>query len=131
MIRVLVVDDNRDSADALAEILRQMGHNAEAAHSGSDALVRVERFSPDLFLLDLALPDIDGYELARRLRRVAHKDARFVALTGYGPGIGGNMAANVFDDHVVKPISPEMLLKILGMASVSGPTNIKSLEGGK
>jgi CheY-like chemotaxis protein len=131
VIRVLVVDDNRDSADALAEVLRQMGHTAEASYSGSEALVRVEQFSPDLFLLDLALPDIDGYELARRLRRVAHKDARFVALTGYGPGIGGNLAANVFDDHVVKPMSPEMLLKILGMASASGPTNIKSLEGGK
>lgn len=131
MIRVLVVDDNRDSADALAEVLRQMGHYAEAAHSGSEALVRVEKFSPDLYLLDLALPDIDGFDLARRLRRTAHKDARFVAVTGFGPGIGGNLAANVFDDHVVKPMSPEMLLKILGTTTPSGPTNIKSLEGGK
>ena len=131
MIRALVVDDNRDSADSLAEVLRQMGHNAEASYSGSEALVRVETFSPDLFLLDLALPDIDGYELARRLRRVAHKDAWFVAVTGYGPGIGGNLAANVFDDHVIKPMSPEKLLKILSRAAASGPTNIKSLETGE
>lgn len=117
MTRVLIVDDNQDAADAMGEVLRLMGHQVEVAYSSSQALVRVEQFSPELFLLDLALPDMDGYELVRRLRLVAAKSAKFVAVTGYGPGIGGNMAANLFDEHVVKPMGPEVLLKVLALAT--------------
>jgi CheY-like chemotaxis protein len=115
VVRVLIVDDSQDAADALGEVLRLMGHHAEVAYSAGQALVRMEQFSPDLFLLDLALPDMDGYELVRRLRRLSSKEARFVAVTGYGPGIGGNMAANLFDEHVVKPMSPQVLLKVLAL----------------
>ncbi len=120
MTRVLIVDDNKDSADALATVLRLMWHHSEVAYSGGEALEKMNRFSPELFLLDLALPDMDGYELVRRLRPLSGKDARFVAVTGYGPGIGGNMAGNLFDEHVVKPMSPEILLKVLGL--VPGPS---------
>jgi CheY-like chemotaxis protein len=120
--RVLIVDDSQDAADALGEVLRLMGHEAEVAYSASAALVRVETFSPDLYLLDLALPDMDGYELVRRLRRTANKEARFVAVSGYGPGIGGNMAVNLFDEHVVKPMSPQILLRVLGLASGNDPS---------
>jgi CheY-like chemotaxis protein len=119
MIRVLIVDDNRDAADSLTEVLRLMGHTAEAAYSGSEALARMDRFSPDLFLLDLALPDIDGYELMRRLRRVAREGAKFLAETGYGTGIGGNVSEHLFDDHVIKPMSPQALLRVLGPATSS------------
>jgi CheY-like chemotaxis protein len=92
-----------------------MGHEAEVSYSGKEALARMEGFSPDLFMLDLALPDIDGYELARQLRSRAREGARFIAVSGYGPGIGGNLAANVFDEHVVKPMSPQILLKLLAL----------------
>lgn len=113
MIRVLIVDDNQDSADSLAEILRMMGHEAEAAYNGKEAVERMARFSPELFLLDLKLPDVDGYELMRRLRLLAGKEAKFVALSGYGPGIGGNLAESLFDQHIIKPMSPEVLLNLL------------------
>jgi len=117
MLRVLIVDDSRVAADALTEVLRQMGQSAEAAYSGREALATMDRLSPDLFMLDLALPDIDGYDLARRLRLVARDGAKFVAVTGYGPGIGGNMSEHLFDEHVVKPMSPQVLLKVLALAS--------------
>lgn len=126
--RVLIVDDNQDSADALATVLRLMGHHSEVAYNGSAALDKINRFSPELFLLDLALPDMDGYELVRRLRPLAGKEARFVALTGYGPGIGGNLAANLFDEHVVKPISPEGLLRVLALVQGPDLAMIKNLE---
>ncbi len=113
MTQVLIVDDNRDAADSLGEVLRMMGHAVEVAYSASAALARMQRFHPDLFLLDLALPDLDGYELARRLRRVASKEAKFVAVSGYGSEIGGNLAGNLFDEHIVKPMAPEALLRVL------------------
>ena len=94
-----------------------MGHDARVAYSGSDALKQMAGFRPDLFLLDLALPDIDGYELARQLRAISGDKARYVALSGYGPGIGGNLAASLFDHHVMKPMSPEILLRVLGEAA--------------
>ena len=113
MIRVLIVDDNQDAADSLGKVLRLMGHNVEVAYSGKTALERMDRFSPDLFLLDLKLPDMDGYELARRLRQVARKEAKFVAVSGYPAGIGGELADNLFDGHVVKPMGPDVLLQVL------------------
>jgi CheY-like chemotaxis protein len=113
LIRILIVDDHEDAADSLGKVLRLMGHNVEVAYSASAALARLDRFSPDLFLLDLKLPDMDGYELARRLRQVARKEAKFVAVSGYPPGIGGDLADNLFDGHVVKPMGPEVLLRVL------------------
>jgi CheY-like chemotaxis protein len=115
-VKVLIIDDNKVAADALGEVLRLMGHQAVVAYSGSAALVRMEEFGAELLFVDLALPDMDGYELVRRLRRVATPEARFVALTGYGPGIGGNLAGNLFDEHVTKPMSPEVMLRVLGAA---------------
>lgn len=113
MIRILIVDDNQDAADSLGKVLRLMGHNVEVAYSASAALARMDRFSPDLFLLDLALPDQDGYELARRLRQMARKDAKFVAVSGYAPGVAGDLAESLFDQHVIKPMGPEVLLQVL------------------
>lgn len=115
-MRVLIVDDSRDAADSLGEVLRMMGHEVGVEYHSSGAIARMDQFHPDLFLLDLALPDLDGYELARRLRRVARKEAKFVAVSGYEPGIGGNLADSVFDEYVVKPMSPETLLKVLRLA---------------
>lgn len=112
-LRVLIVDDNQDQADSQAEVLRLMGHDAEVAYTGGAALERAAAFAPQLFLLDLGLPDMDGYELVRRLRAIAHREAHFVALTGYAPGAGGNLADKLFDEHVVKPIAPEMLEEVI------------------
>jgi len=115
MSTFLVVDDSRDVADSLAAVLRLMGHTAHPVYSAKEALGQLEALQPDIFLLDLALPDLDGYELARRLRTVAKKDARFIAVSGYGPEIGGNLAASVFDIHIQKPITPDALLKVIAL----------------
>jgi CheY-like chemotaxis protein len=120
-IRILIVDDNQDSADSQAQVLRAMGHQAEVAYSGKAALEQAAVSHPQLFLLDLALPDIDGYELMRRLRP-DHRTARFVALTGFTPDSGGNVAAKLFDEYVVKPMTPDILDEILERVTEgSGP----------
>lgn len=116
MSTILIVDDNQDAADSLAAVLRLTGHSAHAVYSAKQALGQVQALDPDVFLLDLALPDLDGYELARRLRTVAKQGARFIAVSGYGPEIGGNLAASVFEIHIQKPVTPDALLKLLALA---------------
>jgi CheY-like chemotaxis protein len=117
MSTFLIVDDNRDAADSLAELLKLTGHSAQAAYSAKEALGLVkDGLVPDVFLLDLELPDLDGYELARRLRTVARKEARFLAVSGYPADIGGNLAASVFEIHIQKPVTPDALLKVLKLA---------------
>jgi len=114
-LRVLVVDDNRDAADSLCEILQMLGHQCEAAHSALDALQVADGMDADLIMLDIGLPEIDGYELARRLRRQGHRHAWFVALTGYGSDEDRRRSiAAGFDEHVVKPVKLETLHTILG-----------------
>jgi PAS domain S-box-containing protein len=103
--RILIVDDNKDAATSLAMILTLEGHEVESVYTARDALARVLSFKPDVALLDIGLPEMNGYELARRLR--AHPEVekiRLVALTGYGQAEDKEHAKSVgFDDHLVKP----------------------------
>jgi CheY-like chemotaxis protein len=113
--RVLVVDDNADAAETLARLLALVGWEARTAADGVQALHTVEAFAPDVALLDIGLPGMDGYELARRLR--GHANARstlIVALTGYGrdPDRARALAAG-FDEHLVKPVAAERLFELL------------------
>ncbi|MCE9574125.1 MAG: PAS domain S-box protein [Deltaproteobacteria bacterium] len=111
--RVLVVDDNPDAADMLAEVLRARGHAAAVAYDAPAALALVARFRPDVALLDLGLPVVDGYELARRLREVAGP-VRLVAVTGYGqPADRERSEAAGFDAHMVKPVDLAALFAAL------------------
>ncbi len=83
--RVLVVDDNRDAAESLAMILDLSGTQVEVALSGAQALEKVRSFAPDIVLMDIGMPGMDGYEVARRLRAdEATRDLVLVALTGWG-----------------------------------------------
>src|SRR5262249_26669015 len=83
--RILVVDDNEDAAASLAEALEELGHTVEVAHDGPAALRKLEVFAPEVAFLDIGLPVMDGYELARRIREEPRRAAvRLVALTGYG-----------------------------------------------
>jgi signal transduction histidine kinase len=111
--RILVVDDNADSADSLAMILTISGHEAQPVYTASEALVRAADYDPDVILLDIGLPDIDGYEVARRLKgRGSH--ARLIAVTGYGRPEDIRRAQSAgFDSHLVKPIDPQRLLRNL------------------
>lgn len=113
--RVLVVDDNRDSADSLAMVLELLGHQVQAVNDGPAALDAVSGFRPDVVLLDIGMPGMTGFEVARRLReRPDSAGLRLVALTGYGQDEDRRRTSEAgFDAHLVKPASPESLLPIL------------------
>jgi DNA-binding response OmpR family regulator len=109
--RVLVVDDNVDAADTLATILRMDGHTVGTAYGARQALDQAEAFRPDVVLLDLGLPEMDGFEVARRIRSMRGFEAvRLVAVTGYGhvEDRPRTRAAD-FDAYLVKPVSPTEL----------------------
>lgn len=102
--RVLVVDDNQDAAETLAQLLQVLGHVPATAHDGASALERVREFEPHVVLLDIGLPDMSGYEVARRIRACA-ADAWLVALTGWGQPEDKRKAAEAgFDAHWTKPV---------------------------
>ncbi len=113
--RVLVVDDNADAAELLGELLSASGYTTEIAHDGPSAIQAVGTFDPDVVLLDIGLPAMDGYEVARRLRELpSRRPLRLVAVTGYG-GEGDRQrgAAAGFDAHLVKPVQWEALESLL------------------
>ncbi|HMF08143.1 MAG TPA: response regulator [Thermoanaerobaculia bacterium] len=114
-LRILIVEDNVDSARGLADLLELEGHNVQALHDGESALLAAPAFRPDIVLLDIGLPGIDGYETARRLRAMpALSSVYFVALTGYGQEEDRRKAQEAgFDLHVVKPIRAEALMRLL------------------
>jgi PAS domain S-box-containing protein len=113
--RILVVDDNRDAADGLVQILELMGHDVCAAYSGPEALELAERVQPDVMLLDIGLPGLNGYEVAARIR-AADWGSRviLVAQTGWGQRQDKERArAAGFDHHLTKPVDPERLRELL------------------
>jgi len=130
--RVLVVDDNLDAAETLAELLCLWGYEVETAVDGERGLAAAEQFSPDLVLLDIGLPGIDGYEVARRLRRAELPEAPreratpagagtveqsrlvLVAVTGYGQADDHQRSKDAgFDYHLAKPVDPDSLRELI------------------
>ena len=118
MRRVLVVDDNADAAELLARVMEQLGCETRTAHDGPSALALVEGFRPELALLDIGLPVMDGYELARHLRQRSDADPiRLVAVTGYGQKSDVERAfAAGFDQHLTKPVNLDLLEALLSDA---------------
>ncbi len=114
-LRVLVVDDNRDAADSLAMILQINGHEVTVAHDGPGALALAEEFHPHLGLLDIGMPGMNGYELARRLRAMPHgQHMVLAALTGWGQQEDKRRAIEAgFDHHLTKPVDPAHLDAVL------------------
>ncbi|MFM0049473.1 PAS domain-containing hybrid sensor histidine kinase/response regulator [Caballeronia grimmiae] len=120
-LRVLIVDDNRDAADSLAMLCESEGHVTRVAYSSEEALA-ASQFEADVALLDIGLPDIDGYELARRLRRKGASAPLLVAITGYGQAEDRLRAQSAgFDYHFVKPVNVESLLKLLSSLTADRP----------
>ena len=113
--RILVADDNRDSAETMAMLLQPSGHTVRVAFDGPWALPAVREFQPELVLLDLGLPGLTGYEVAKKVQEMtlAHRPM-LVAMTGYGQqGDRQRTRAAGFDHHLVKPVDLEMLQQIL------------------
>ncbi len=118
---MLIVDDNADSARSLGRLLRLSGHEVDIAHDGPDALQRYEVMDPEFVLLDIGLPGMDGYEVARRMReRPDASRAVLVALTGYGREEDRLRSQEAgFDHHFVKPVELEAVLAVLHSAADS------------
>lgn len=112
--RILIVDDNRAAADALVRLLTMRGNEAEAAYTGEEALSRAPSFNPEVILLDIGLPDMEGYDVARALRSDGSVTATLVALTGYGQESDIRKAHKAgFDHHLTKPAGLAEIEEIL------------------
>jgi len=113
--RVLVVDDKGDSADTLAKLLALSGHETQTAYDGNEAVGAVETFLPDLVLLDIGLPKLNGYEVCRRIRELPGGERIVVvALTGWGQEQDRRKSKEAgFNEHLVKPIEYGELMKLL------------------
>ncbi|HZU36856.1 MAG TPA: response regulator [Gemmataceae bacterium] len=117
--KVLVVEDCLDAAWAQASLVELAGYEVRQAHDGAEALRLAAEFRPDVVLLDLGLPDIDGFQVAREIRQLPGlKEVRLVALTGFDRERFVQKSADEgFDHYLVKPADPRLLLSILGSAS--------------
>jgi CheY-like chemotaxis protein len=112
--RVLVVDDNIDAADTLAMLLRSLGHQTRVAYDGAAALAMADEFSPEVVLLDIGMPGLNGYEVARQLRSRRQQRIKIVAITGWGTAADRVRSADAgFDVHLVKPVDVTDLRQIL------------------
>ncbi|WP_438022090.1 ATP-binding protein [Sorangium sp. So ce233] len=121
-LRVAVVDDNHDAANLLAVSLKRWGHDVAVAHDGLEALALVRATRPDVAVLDIGLPGIDGYELARRMRRdPALGGCTLIAVSGYGQDVDRQRARDAgFDHHLLKPVEPAALMKLFARVTSSG-----------
>lgn len=113
--RVLLVDDNHDVVRAFARLVRALGHEVDVAFSGDEALAAAERFRPDVVLMDIGLPGLDGYQTAAALRSTPWgKAVRLIALSGWARDVDRHRARDAgFDRHCTKPIEPDVLEALL------------------
>ena len=119
--RILLADDNRDFAVSLAALLRGMGNEVRVEHDGAAALGAAEDFRPDLAFLDIGLPKLNGFDLARKLRELNPGRVQLVAVTGWGQEADRKLAREAgFDDYIVKPIELDKLQSLLNSNSGSG-----------
>jgi CheY-like chemotaxis protein len=113
--RILVVDDNTDAASSLARLLEITGNKTQTAHDGLQALEAAEKFRPDVVLLDIGLPRLNGYDACRQIREQAwSKGMVLVALTGWGQDEDRRKSEEAgFDYHLIKPVDYAVLMKLL------------------
>ncbi|MGH7299366.1 MAG: response regulator, partial [Candidatus Rokuibacteriota bacterium] len=117
--RILIVEDSQDSRDMLRYLLEHAGHEVHEAADGPAGVEAVLSVRPDIALVDVGLPGLDGYEVARRVRAAAEgREVRLVALTGYGLPEDHRRSQDAgFDAHLVKPVDPARLAAVIGAAS--------------
>lgn len=124
--RIVVADDNADSAASLAMMLRILGHDVQTAHDGQQAVDLATTFLPDVMLLDIGMPTMDGYEAAQLLRKNPDLDKLvLVALTGWGQEDDKRRSEEAgFDHHVTKPIDLAVLQSLLKPLSCDNPASV-------
>ncbi len=112
--RVLVVDDNEDAADSLATLLDVMGYEVRTAYDGPQAIEAADEFQPSVALLDIGLPRLSGYDIARHVRQKRGAEVLLVAITGWGQEDDRRRAREAgFDHHFTKPADFDQLLKLI------------------
>jgi two-component system, chemotaxis family, CheB/CheR fusion protein len=112
--RVLLVEDNHDALEMQATLLRMLGHEVLEAATGAEGVEAAVRYAPDVVVMDIGLPDIDGYEAARRIRRQLGRTVRLIAVSGYGQPQDRALSREAgFDAHLVKPVDPAALNEVL------------------
>lgn len=113
--RVLIADDNEDATESLSMLLELAGHEVQVAHDGRSALSRAEAFQPEFAVLDIGMPHLNGYDVARRVREQPWgANIRLIALTGWGSNIDRQRTLEAgFDHHLTKPIDPDELQEII------------------
>jgi PAS domain S-box-containing protein len=131
-LRVLVVDDNPDAADSLGRLLALLGAQVHTVHDGAAALKALDTFRPSLVLLDIGMPQMDGYEVARHIRKLdPNKEMMLIALTGWGQDEDRNRSFSAgFDHHLVKPTDIEALQELIKSVSGGGPGSGPPPESG-
>jgi CheY-like chemotaxis protein len=114
-LRVAVVDDSKDGADIMAMVIRLWGYQAEVAYGGAEALPMIQKYEPDVVLMDIAMPKVTGLTVARRLRRLLQfEHTLLIAITGYCDEIHRKLSLDAgFDYFLTKPCEPEDLKKAL------------------
>jgi CheY-like chemotaxis protein len=114
-LRILVVDDNRDAAYSLTKLLRLMGNDTRTAYDGQEGVDVAEKLRPDVVVLDIGLPKLNGYQACRRIREQPWgKDIVVIAVTGWGQDEDRRSSQEAgFDHHMVKPVDPQELMKLL------------------
>jgi len=120
--KILVVDDNHDSALSMSMMLSIMGHETRTAHDGETAVATAETFLPDVVLLDIGLPKLNGYEVAQRIREQSWGASMYlIAVTGWGQDEDRQRSSEVgLNLHMVKPVEPAALEKLLAELRASG-----------
>jgi DNA-binding response OmpR family regulator len=129
--RILVVDDNRDAADSLGQLLVIPGNDVRVTYDGERALEVAAEFEPEVVLLDIGLPRLNGYETAQRIReRAGSRDLLLVALTGWGQEEARQRSREAgFDFHFVKPVDPTVLMRKLSELRRAGSAESRSSAG--
>jgi CheY-like chemotaxis protein len=115
---VLLIEDNADARQSLRTLLEQEGHRVDEADDGAAGLARAEATHPDIVLVDIGLPGLDGYEVARRIRSRRGAAPILVAITGYGQADDRRRSLEAgFDAHLTKPVAPDHLVDVLSALS--------------
>jgi|SRR5690349_7767395 CheY-like chemotaxis protein len=121
--RVLVVDDNADAAESLGMLLEVRGNEVRIAYDGLEALEAAGAFRPEIVLLDIGMPKMSGYEVARRLRAARGDSVMIVAITGWGQEEDRRRAREAgFDHHFTKPVDYEALLELIESEAPGKPS---------
>jgi len=122
-LRILIVDDNRDGADSLSELLKMMGNDTRTAYDGQQGVALAEEYRPDVTLLDIGLPTLNGYEVCQLIRQQPWgQDVLLIAVTGWGQDEDRRRSREAgFDHHIVKPVDPQALMRMITMLDVGNP----------